>query len=61
MVMIIFGTQRDIIRAVCFWTGRAPKKVKSLDAVTSIVDLETEFPNPEPEWERHDRTCDSKA
>ncbi|KAJ3569348.1 hypothetical protein NP233_g5108 [Leucocoprinus birnbaumii] len=44
VVMFIFGTQKDILRALCFWNRDSPQKVKSLDSTTSSVDLKSEFP-----------------
>ncbi|KAF5363741.1 hypothetical protein D9756_000608 [Leucocoprinus leucothites] len=44
VVMLVFGTQKDILRVLSFWNRFGPPKVKSLDSVTSSVDLKTEFP-----------------
>lgn len=49
MVVLIFGTQRDILRAICFWRERKPKRVRPLDATFSTVDLKEEFTTSELE------------
>jgi len=41
--MLIFGTQRDILQAICFWKKRSPKRVEPSDSVTTTVDLKDEF------------------
>ncbi|KAF9451747.1 hypothetical protein P691DRAFT_723570 [Macrolepiota fuliginosa MF-IS2] len=45
VVMLIFGTQRDILQVICFWKWekRSPKRVEPLDSATSTVDLKSEF------------------
>lgn len=53
VVMLVFGTQKDILRVLSFWNRFGPPKVKSLDSVTSSVDLKTEFPESDRTFVDH--------
>jgi len=55
MVVLIFGTQRDVLRTICFWREYKPRRVRPLDAKSSSVDLKDEFSKSERETNNRSR------